>query len=126
MNEQRRHPRVEQVAVVTYEDLSGGEEGSDRLNEMPCWLKDLSEGGALLQVESKLAPRTPLVLHFTLEDAGGGDTYLRVPGETRWLRAQDGGGPPFRVGVRFGDLSPEHRLVLREFLARKGGAQDGR
>jgi c-di-GMP-binding flagellar brake protein YcgR len=118
MPENRKHPRVEEVAVITYEDISYGEELSDRLNEQPCWLRDVSEGGALLEVNNEVQAYTPILLHFNLECLDGDEAYLRVRGEVRWVTDTDG-GPPYRVGVEFMEMDEDALETLRRFIAER-------
>jgi len=116
MNDKRRHPRFRDTVMITYESLAGdGEADRGRgLNELPCWLKEMSEGGAMLQAPKPIASGTRLLLHVMLptDDA---DEMLEIRGEARWEKACAAKGPWY-VGVQF-DALPERQLaVLRRYI----------
>lgn len=111
----RRHPRFRDTVMITFETVPGEDSTGDMLNEVPCWLKELSEGGAMLQAPKEIAPGTPLILHVTLPVDGGGDQYLEIRGEVRWQKQASAGGPWF-IGVQFRRVSDEDREALKRYI----------
>jgi hypothetical protein len=117
----RKHPRVEEKAIITVEEVPIGEDFSDRLNELPCWLEDLSEYGARLRVPSRIAPYASVVVHLSLDGPEGGDVYLRAAGECRWVEGGENGAP-FTIGVEFLELGDRDLETLRTILVRRAAS----
>lgn len=116
MSEQRRrHPRFRDTVMITFETVPGEDSAGDMLNEIPCWLKELSEGGAMLQTPKEIAPSTPLLLHVNLPLDGGGEQYLEIRGEVRWQKEASKGGPWF-IGVQFRRVSDADRAALKSYI----------
>lgn len=114
MHENRKHPRFRDTVMITYETVSDGAE-PDILNELPCWLKELSEGGAMLQASKQLPIGARLLLHVMLPTQDSGDCYLKIHGEIRWENAvaEDG---PWYFGVKFDALGEEDLGHLRQYI----------
>ncbi len=115
MQEQRRrHPRFRDTVMITYEDVSSGQD-CDVMNELPCWLKEISEGGAMLQSPKQIPSGTRLVLHVNLLTEDGREVYLKVDGQARWdKQASDGG--PWYIGVQFEPLGDEETGLLKHYI----------
>jgi hypothetical protein len=118
MREQRKQPRFEDDVVVTFENATDRESVGRGLDEMPCILTEISEGGARIRVTRRLPPGTPLLLHLVLESEEDDDVYLRLHAETRWSPAPDS-DPPHHIGLEFSPLDEADRAALRLYIRKK-------
>ncbi len=121
MHDQRKQPRVEENVTITFENATDAASVGRGLDEMPCLLTEISEGGARIRVHKALPVGTPLLLHVLLEneeDDEAEETYLRLHAETRWHPDADL-EPPYEIGLEFDALDDETLAALREYIARK-------
>lgn len=79
------------------------------------WTRDLSEGGARLELAERLAPSSLLGV-FLRTDKGG----LELEAEVVWAGAPVSAGEGVLHGVTFRELSPEQLAALRDLLLSKG------
>jgi len=112
--DKRRHPRFRDTVMITYEDVSDGHE-PETLHELPCWLTEISEGGAMLQSPKPIAAGTTLVLHVNLPATDLREAYLQIRGTARWDREIAEGGP-WCVGVQFESLSDADLTALKRYV----------
>lgn len=123
MHDQRKQPRVEENVTITFENATDSDAVGRGLDEMPCLLTEISEGGARIRVHKALPIGTPLLLHVLFdaeedEDDDAEETYLRLRAETRWNPATDL-EPPYDIGLEFADLDDATLAALRDYIARK-------
>ncbi len=114
MNDKRRHPRFRDTVMITYESIAGDEDRGEALSELPCWLKEMSEGGAMLQAPKPIARGSRLLLHVMLPTEKS-DEMIEIRGEVRWEKACAPEGPWY-VGVQFDALPESHLSVLRRYI----------
>ena len=115
-HDRRKHPRNPEKLVTTYEVPTLNDRRDLRLAERPCWLREVSEGGACIETEQEIGPRTAIILHITRTREGQEDRYLSLRGETRWMQPLRG-GRPYRVGIEFKIVSTEDRAFLRDYVS---------
>jgi len=82
-------------------------------------LRDISEGGAFIEMEQPLEPETPLELEI---DPGGGEPPLRLSAVVKWGRELSNMDGPAGVGIEFqnvedGDFAAIEQLVDRSLAA---------
>ena len=118
MDEKRKYPRFDQDAVILYEESGLGGSSDTALHEKPCWLRGVSEGGALLQTEHVIPVGSPLTLQIYLEDNGPQDACLRLQCIARWHKETEV-GCPYHVGVEFMNISDEDHIELKAYVERK-------
>lgn len=82
------------------------------------WTRDLSEGGACLELAEHLGPSSRLGV-FLRTDKGG----LELEAEVVWAGGPVSAGAGVLHGVTFTPLSPEQLAALRELLLDKGPAR---
>ncbi len=75
------------------------------------WTRNLSEGGACVELADRLRP--PLVLQLRLRAAQGA---IEAEARVSWQRDLPAAGPLRRHGVRFTHLAPAQHQALRELL----------
>lgn len=78
------------------------------------WTRDLSEGGACLELAEGLEPSSSLQL-FLRTDQGG----LELDAEVRWAAGPAPGGGVLH-GVAFTEIAPDQRQLLRDLILSKG------
>jgi len=117
--DRRKHPRFVEELVTTYQTAAVGEDAELGFRERPCWLRDLSEGGALLLTERPLGDRTPILLQVAVPGDDGRDVPIEIRAETCWSSGVEGDAL-HRVGVRFTALATRAAAVLRRYLAKRG------
>ena len=115
MQDKRRHPRHPETIVTTYE-TPDFQPKDLQFKERPCWLREVSEGGAMIETDREVATKTAIILTITLEGGDGDDRHIMVRGETRWCRPTDD-PHVFHVGVEFSILSQEHRDFIRDYVS---------
>lgn len=115
--DKRRHPRHSETVVTTYE-IPSFEPSSLTLSERPCWLREVSEGGAMIETDRTIDPKTAIILTITLEGGDGADQNLMIRGETRWCRPT-GDERVFHVGIEFSILSMDDRRIIRDYVANR-------
>jgi c-di-GMP-binding flagellar brake protein YcgR len=82
------------------------------------WTRDLSEGGACLELAERLEPPSPLRL-FLRTDQGG----LELEAEVVWIGRQVPAGEGVPHGVAFSRLSAEQHDALHHLFLRRGHAR---
>jgi len=105
---QRKHPRYPIVAPVLY-----GLEGSDSVVTVGGWTRDLSEGGACLELPDRVEV-SALIRVFLRMDQGGYSTEGRVIWAERPPQTEGG-----FYGVAISQMVSAQHEVLRAFLSRK-------
>ncbi len=115
MEDKRRHPRHPETVVTTYE-IPSFEPNNLMFRERPCWLREVSEGGAMIETDRAIDPKTAIILTITLEGGDGADQNLMVRGETRWSRHTDDENV-FHIGIEFSILSSDDRRFIRDYVA---------
>ncbi len=118
MRDKRRFRRFDETVVTTYEIPKLEDTRDLRLRERPCWLREISEGGALLETTRKIPVRSPIILHITVTTETGDDVYMSVRGETRWLRGVEKGNV-YNVGVEFKIMSDADSELLRAYISKR-------
>jgi uncharacterized protein (TIGR02266 family) len=105
----RRSSRVPIDMLVTYwVDIQ------DRTQSYKVKSLNLSEEGIFIIIDTPLALGTEVLLRFSLPRSG--DT-LTVRGEVKWMRHQSAAEEgPAGKGIRFKDLAPESKRLLKEFI----------
>ena len=100
--ERRRNTRVAmQVPVVLVSEKGAG--------QRKAITSDISQGGMSLKLSRRAKDSDPMQVKFTLP---GTDDNIECAAEVAW----DSGG--VQAGIRFVNLSPEHRDQLKTWLAR--------
>ncbi|HWU39800.1 MAG TPA: PilZ domain-containing protein, partial [Candidatus Acidoferrum sp.] len=78
------------------------------------WTRDLSEGGACLEVADYLEPMSQLTLLLRTEEGG-----LELRGEVVWAARSEPAGQPVLHGVSFVQLSEDQRKALVKLFTKK-------
>lgn len=99
MREQRSHYRHPTSSKVTLKTAGG--------KTISAWLKDLSQGGALIDSDIVLRKDQPITLRFMLPETS---ITVEVTGKTTWS------DPTGRTGVRFEALSDATQKQLLEWV----------
>ncbi len=120
MHDSRKHPRFEENVTITFEDATDIDNVGQGMDEVPCWLTDISEGGARIRVNRYIPAGTPLLLHLVLEheDEEEDDCYLQLHAVTRWHESADS-DPPFDIGLEFQELQEDDRAALADYIAKR-------
>lgn len=79
------------------------------------WTRDVSEGGACVELAERLLPRTPLRLFLRTDRKG-----VELEAEVVWAGPRKGRGEGILHGVAFTRVLPEQLLALRELIRTKG------
>ena len=122
-HENRKEPRFEENVIISFENATDEETLGSGIDEMPCLLTELSEGGARVRVPQAFPIGTPLLLHLVLEDdenTDDEDIYLQIHAETRWS-PDPSEEPPHEIGLSFAPMQTDDLELLREYIARKHG-----
>lgn len=108
MQERRRHRRYAYDGSVNYRRLGPSTTGR---------VRNLSEGGLLVELQEFLPPGTPLDLIIAV-----GEKSVRVEGEVVWSQelppTPDGS---YRHGIRFTRFELQDRLTWAVFIAKTFG-----
>jgi hypothetical protein len=83
------------------------------------WTRNLSEGGACVELLRRLQPSTPVWLRLQA-DSGP----IEVEGWVAWTRADAAQGRAFVHGVAFRTMLPPQRRLLHELLDAKGRVRE--
>lgn len=124
MHDNRKEPRFEENVIISFENATDEETLGSGIDEMPCLLTELSEGGARVRVPRPFAVGTPLLLHLVLEhdetedEEAADDVYLQIHAETRWA-PDTSTEPPFEIGLSFAPMPDSDLDVLRDYIAQK-------
>ncbi len=107
-SDHRQHPRYPIVLSIFYKLRSPGPSGGG-----VGWTRNLSEGGACVEVADRLPPAT--TLHLSLQTDRGA---LLVAAEVIWVGGPGpvAGGLPH--GVAFAEVTPEQQQALRDLVQR--------
>lgn len=117
---QRRYAYRLQKLMPVNKALLLREHGDSEL--VRALIRNLSAGGAFLEVVAPVAPRQRLRLGFTLV---GQPTYIEATGEILWVEAPERRRrQPYQAGVRFIDLSQRDadeivRYIFRQLRAER-------
>ena len=117
MREQRRHPRFHENVVISFENATDRDAVGKGLDEMPCVLTELSEGGARIRTAKPVPVGTPLLLHLVLEGEEE-DVDLAFGATARWTSPPDI-EPPHEIGLEFAELEEDDVEALRSYIAEK-------
>lgn len=116
MEDKRRHPRRDETIVTTYEIPDFGEKDGLLFKERPCWLRQISENGAMIETDRHIPVKTAILLNIMLAGGDGSDEHFTARGETRWFRDADG-GKVHHIGIEFCILSDDDRHFIRDYVA---------
>ena len=111
---QRRHPRFPIKLPILFKvtDSTSGQGGAG-------WTRDLSEGGACLELAVHLEPLSPLKILLRTEKEG-----LELEAEVVWSGAPAPEGQAILHGVAFTGLTAERQQSLRDlFLPKTRGGE---
>ncbi len=79
-----------------------------------AYLSNISTGGLFIATDAPLEPGTPIALSLS-----AGDDRLQLQGTVAWIgRARENEGPE-GMGVRFEQLTPDQRRMIRAILDRE-------
>ncbi|MFQ5847127.1 MAG: PilZ domain-containing protein [Candidatus Methylomirabilales bacterium] len=107
-DERRRHRRYSYDGSVTYRRLGP---------EAPGRIRNLSEGGLMVELPELLPPGTPLDLMVSL-----GDRAIHAEAEVVWSQDRPGNaGTSYVHGFKFVRLELQDRLTLAVFIAKVYG-----
>ena len=117
MEDKRRHPRRDETIVTTYEIPDFEDRDGLRFKERPCWLRQISENGAMIETDRHIPIKTAILLNIAIGDGDrqGEDEHFTARGETRWFREMD--GDVHRIGIEFNILSESDRHFIRDYVA---------
>src|SRR5262245_13636320 len=118
MREKRKQPRFAENVVVSFENATDVEAVGRGIDEMPCVLTEISEGGGRIRVMVPMPSGTPLLLHLLLDLADEDEVYLRLHARTRW-QPDRVAEPPYDIGLEFTDIPQEQLAVLRRYISQK-------
>lgn len=107
---QRRFPRYPVRLPLLYKLKDAA-----RVRAGMGWTRDLSEGGACLELADRLEPSSPLRLLLQTDQGS-----LEVPAEVIWSGKSGAAGEGVLHGVKFTQIPPDQHQSLRDLLLRKG------
>ena len=105
---QRRHHRYPYDAPVILRHLEPDKAGR---------IRNISEGGLMVELPELFPPRTPLALFIRL-----GEKSVRTEAEVVWSQEfPDPAGTSYRHGLKITQLELQDRLILELFTAKELG-----
>jgi hypothetical protein len=84
-----------------------------------AWSRDLSEGGACVELAECLRPKTGLHVRVQTEQGA-----IEAEAQVVWTAENDSSGGRILHGVAFTSFAPNHRQILRALLLSKGQVRD--
>ena len=111
LSAQRRSPRHDIVLPLLHRATPAA------LRVGVGWTRNLSEGGACLELTVRLPPQAPLWVHLQT-DRG----TIEAKAQVAWTGAPDSARGSVLHGVAFTQMSPAQRRVLRDMLLSKSDA----
>lgn len=110
---QRRYPRHPLALSILYKAR-----GPAPAKAGVGWTRNVSDGGACLELAESLPFASPLSVILQTDQGG-----LGVEGKVVWVGGTAAGGGGFLHGVAFQDVTPEQLRALWKLVAKKGQAR---
>jgi Tfp pilus assembly protein PilZ len=106
----REYHRVRAHNLIRYYDPFA------EIPELITNIVNLSESGLQISVRSKIKIGTEIRMVINLVER---NQDIPVVGKVMWIKGVRGKGTAYRVGVKFDQISAEHRSLLRSLVTEK-------